>query len=124
MAGILYTIVAENSTTNSHISNITESEIQETWTPSAEEELERILNIVIRPVLIVFGTIGNGLSFYIMRQGSLKKMSTCFYLSVLAVVDTSKCLVFLFMCVYIFLYCLHECPAVRTYKRSIHSPNY
>ena len=51
-----------------------------------------MLNLVIRPVLIVFGTIGNGLSFYIMRQGSLKKISTCFYLSLLALADTSKSL--------------------------------
>ena len=80
----------ENSTTED-LSNTTKSEIQETWTYSPEEELERILHITIRPVLILFGTIGNGLSFYIMRQGSLKKMSTCFYLSILALADTSKC---------------------------------
>ena len=81
----------ENSTTDRNVSNTTESEIQETLTLSAEEELARILNLIIRPVLIVFGTIGNGLSFYIVRQGSLKKMSTCFYLSILALADTSKC---------------------------------
>ena len=73
-------------------SNATESEKQETWVPSKEEEIARMLNLVIRPVLIVFGTIGNGLSFYIMRQGSLKKISTCFYLSLLALADTSKSL--------------------------------
>ena len=99
MADILDPIVTENATANAVVSNATESEIQETFTPSKEEELERILNLVIRSVLIVFGTIGNGLSFYIMRRGSLKKMSTCFYLSVLALIDTSKCLVFCFKCV-------------------------
>ena len=79
MADILDSIVTENSTANVNISNATESEIQETLSPSKEEEIARMLNLVIRPILIVFGTIGNGLSFYIMRQGSFKKMSTCFY---------------------------------------------
>ena len=69
------------------LSNVT----QQTLTTSKEEKIARILNLVIRPVLIVFGTIGNGLSFHVMRQGSLKKMSTCFYLSILALADTSKC---------------------------------
>ena len=101
MADILdaiVTVVTDNSTPNGDIteSNATESETQQTLTLSKAESI-RILNIVIRPVLIVFGTIGNGLSFYIMRQGSLKKMSTCFYLSVLALVDTSKCVVFCFI---------------------------
>ena len=101
MADILdaiVTVVTDNSTPNGDIteSNATESKTQQTLTLS-KAELIRILNIVIRPVLIVFGTIGNGLSFYIMRQGSLKKMSTCFYLSVLALVDTSKCVVFCFI---------------------------
>ena len=79
----------ENSTTNGDVSNTTESEIQETLIPSRDQEIARILNLVINPVLIVFGTIGNGLSFYIMRQGSLK-MSTCFYLSILSLVDTRR----------------------------------
>ena len=78
---------------DSGASNVTDSiinESQQTLTHSRDQELARILYLVIRPVLIVFGTIGNGLSFYIMRQGSLKKMSTCFYLSILALADTSK----------------------------------
>ena len=82
------------STEYCNVSNATESlsnQMQGAVT-SSTEELVRLLNLVIRPVLIVFGTIGNGLSFCIMRQGSLKKMSTCFYLSILAMADTSKCL--------------------------------
>ena len=96
MADIFNPTVTENLTTNGDVSNVIESEIQETLTPLAGQEIARMVNLVIRPVLIVFGTTGNGLSFYIMRQDSLKKMSTCFYLSVLALVDTSKCFVFCF----------------------------
>ena len=44
--------------------------------------------IVIYPILIVFGTIGNILIFLVMRRGSLKESSTCLYLSVLAIADT------------------------------------
>ena len=91
MADILQLYVTENSTVNADIFNATESfETQQRIESSWDKELVRIVNLVIRPVLIVFGTIGNGLSFYIMRQGSLKKMSTCFYLSIIAVADTSK----------------------------------
>ena len=87
MADTLSPVATENATANGDVSNVT----LQALTPSAEEELARLLHLVIRPVLIVFGTIGNGLSFYIIRQASLKKMPTCFYLSMLALVDTSKC---------------------------------
>ena len=48
------------------------------------------IRLVIEPVLIIFGTIGNLLSFYIMRTGSLRNVSTCFYMSILALADTGK----------------------------------
>ena len=91
MEGILNPLVStvDYSTTASYVS-LLNNETQQIFTPSKDEQLGRILNSVIRLVLIVFGTIGNGLSFYIMRQGSLKKMSTCFYLSIIAWADTGK----------------------------------
>ena len=94
MSDIMDPVVTENATVNGNVSNVTESltnQKQPTKESSEDEELARVLELVIRPVLIIFGTIGNGLSFYLMRQGSLKKMSTCFYLSILAIADTSKC---------------------------------
>ena len=42
------------------------------------------------------GTIGNCLSFYIMRSTSLKDISSCFYMSVLALADMGEYLVLLF----------------------------
>ena len=90
-----------NSTNDGDLYNFTESlfnDTQHVGSTSDFVEIEAMLKLVILPVFIVFGTIGNGLSFYIMRQGSLKKMSTCFYLSILALADTSKCVVFLFFC--------------------------
>ena len=41
--------------------------------------------------IIVFGTIGNLLTFIVMQRGSLKNSSTCFYMAMLALSDTGKC---------------------------------
>ena len=51
-------------------------------------EISRMIHVIVRPILIIGGTIGNLLSFYVMRRGSLKEVSTCFYMSILALVDT------------------------------------
>ena len=57
------------------------------WTNA---EIARLIQIVARPILIIIGTIGNCLSFYIMRRTSLKDVPSCFYMSVLTLADTSK----------------------------------
>ena len=56
----------------------------------SNDEIARWIQIIVRPILIVFGTTGNCLSFYIMRKISLKNVSSCFYMSILAVADSSK----------------------------------
>ena len=53
-------------------------------------EIARLIQIIFRPILIIVGTIGNGLTIYIMRRTALKYLSTCFYIFVLALADTSK----------------------------------
>ena len=55
-----------------------------------EREVARMIHVITRPILIILGTIGNMLSFYVMRRGSLKNVSTCFYMSILALADTGK----------------------------------
>ena len=57
------------------------------WT---DEEIARLMHLIFRPILIIVGTVGNGLTIYIMRRTSLKYLSTCFYMVLLALVDTSK----------------------------------
>ena len=52
------------------------------------KETKRIIFLVVNAVYIVFGTFGNVLIFIVMRRGSLKDMSTCFYMSILALADT------------------------------------
>ena len=55
-----------------------------------EREITRIIHVIVRPLLIVFGTTGNVLSFLVTRRGSLKTVSTCFYMSILALADTGR----------------------------------
>ena len=51
-------------------------------------ETARLMQVYIRPVIIVGGTVGNLLTFCVMRRGSMKKVSTCFYMAILALADT------------------------------------
>ena len=82
------------SSTNSGLSNsshtTTEPSIGEETLKWTNAEIARLIQIISRPILIILGTAGNGLSFYIMRRTSLKDVSSCFYMSILALADTSK----------------------------------
>ena len=75
---------------------INSSNITTEYTPFEEPfewtnaEIARLIQIIFRPILIIVGTIGNGLTIYIMRKTALKYLSTCFYMFVLALADTSK----------------------------------
>ena len=55
-----------------------------------DAEIARLIQIIVRPIFLIGGTMGNSLSFYIMRKTSLKDVSSCFYMSILALADTSK----------------------------------
>ena len=67
------------------------SDLEEENSKWTEEEIAELIQLIVRPIIIVFGTIGNMLSFYIMRSTSLKESSSCFYMSILALTDTRKC---------------------------------
>ena len=49
-----------------------------------EVEIGRTIIIISYPIIILIGTIGNVLTFIVMRRGLLKDSSTCFYMAVLA----------------------------------------
>ena len=55
-----------------------------------EQETARIIFVVWNGIVLILGSIGNIISLIVPRSGELKKISTCFYMSVLAVVDTGK----------------------------------
>ena len=88
-------LILSNSSTDfteflnlSHTS--TQSPSPKEMTKWTNEEIARIIQIIVRSILIIFGTIGNSLTLYIMRRTSLKNVSSCFYMAVLALADSSK----------------------------------
>ena len=50
----------------------------------------KIFSATILSTVLIFGTIGNLLTFIVMQRGSLKHSSTCFYMSILALSDSCK----------------------------------
>lgn len=76
-------------------------EITEDDGPSAEEDsvhailmhyieyrISRYVGIYGYPLVTFLGTVGNVLSFLVMKRKSMRNNSTCFFMSVLAVADT------------------------------------
>ena len=71
-----------NWTISTNLSELVAQEIDE------DEEIVRMIQVIGRPPIIVLGTIGNLLTFFTMQRGSLKHLSTCFYMAILALADT------------------------------------
>jgi hypothetical protein len=46
------------------------------------------IEIITLPILIVFGSIFNIMTFIVMRRRRMRVSSTCFYMAALAVTDT------------------------------------
>ena len=74
------------------ITNLTTFEYTSKWTNA---EVARFLHIIVRAILLSFGTLGNCSTIYIMRRSSLKHLSSCFYMFILALADTSKLWIYL-----------------------------
>ena len=55
-----------------------------------DAETVRLMRVIVSPVIILFGTLGNALILFVMRKERLKRTSICFYMSLLAVADTGK----------------------------------
>ena len=53
-------------------------------------EISRLMQVYGRPPIIVLGTLGNVLAFIVMRRGSMRHVSTCFYMAILALADTGQ----------------------------------
>jgi hypothetical protein len=47
-----------------------------------------LIEIITLPILIVFGSIFNIMTFIVMRRKRMRVSSTCFYMAALAVCDT------------------------------------
>src|SRR5690349_5104384 len=46
------------------------------------------IEIIILPILIIFGSLCNIMTFIVMRRKRMRVSSTCFYMAALAVTDT------------------------------------
>ena len=49
-----------------------------------------MMEVISRPPIILLGSIGNLLIFFVMRRGLLKHVSTCFYMAILGLADTGE----------------------------------
>jgi hypothetical protein len=50
------------------------------------------INIILPPIVIILGLVGNFLAFVVLRQPQYAKQTTCFYMRVLAIFDSSALL--------------------------------
>ena len=76
----------------SNLSGVTTDPIK--YEGNHSSEIVRLIHLIVRPILIIGGTTGNVLTLYITRRPSLKNVSTCFYMLLLALADTSKWVLF------------------------------
>ena len=81
-----------------NFSDVKEANAHNDSVASQEEYSARMISVVLGPFFLIFGSAGNILSLVILRSGDFKTLSTCFYMSVLAVMDTGK--FYLFRCFY------------------------
>ena len=98
-------IISDNVTTsypeitdNHNASSMTNTQIQEyletnndNYNVDISKTIARYIQLVLRPILIILGTMGNLVTFYVMRCGSLRSVPICFHMSMLALADTGKC---------------------------------
>ena len=84
-----------NTTGNFSVPNTTE--VGEIGKPHPYDDYKQIyinikwwIDVIAFITLPIFGGFGNILTFIVMQRGSLKEVSTCFYMSMLALADTGK----------------------------------
>ena len=76
--------------TNTTVLNLTEVSKESDDGMTRLWEIQFMVFRVTYIIIIIGGTFGNILTFIVMQRGSLKEVSTCFYMSILALVDTGK----------------------------------
>ena len=70
--------------------NITIPPDESNGTTGWEYTTADLILVVSYLIIVVFGSIGNILTFIIMGRGSMKDVSTCYYMSILALADTGE----------------------------------
>ena len=75
-------------TSTSNISELLSTSLNDSGQQDLLVKIKEMIWFILHPILIILGTFGNVLVFIVMRRGSLKNVSTCFYMSILALADT------------------------------------
>ena len=84
-------MVQTNIGNEDNLMNITqENELDFSSGSDRAAETKRFIYVTTFPFLIIFRSIGNLLTFVVMRRGSMKHVSTCFYMAILALANTGK----------------------------------
>ena len=87
---ILY-LTHDRTGSENNFRNVTpQNEINSDSVGERPAEIRRLIYVTMFPFLIIFGSVGNLLTFVVMRRGSMKHVSTCFYMAILALADTGK----------------------------------
>ena len=86
------TVLLTNNTSNvselyGKETNLTINEEPVTEDNNNLAEIVRLMQVYGRPPIILLGTLGNVLAFIVMRRGSMRHVSTCFYMAILALAD-------------------------------------
>ena len=84
----------ENATTTSL--NIVDSPKHSNLDYGGKEEIGQKVHLVVGACILLFGTFGNVMTLLILRTKQLRELSTCIYMSAMAVCDLGKFL-FLFL---------------------------
>ena len=88
---ILYLTHDRTGSENNNSRNVTpQDQLNSDSVDERPAEIRRLIYVTMFPFLIIFGSIGNLLTFVVMRRGSMKHVSTCFYMAILALADTGK----------------------------------
>ena len=90
MAGYNATLTGATSAPLNVTDAIESRRYYESGAGDQEEYAARMLFVVLGPFFLIFGSAGNILSLVVLRSGEFKELSTCFYMSVLAVMDTGR----------------------------------
>ncbi len=70
------------------ISNVNNTTLIMSYEIDWNNDAINLINLIVLPMLILTGTIGNGLSFAIMMRKTMRNTGFCFYLATLAISDT------------------------------------
>ena len=111
-------IISNNVTTsyteltdNYNASSMSNTQIQEyvevnndNYDVDISKTIARYIQLVLRPIFIILGTMGNLVTFYVMRSGSLRSGPVCFHMSILALADTGE----YYLRLKYFLYLFHQ----------------